>query len=250
MKKLECFLFIKDKRLESKISDSLLKFNSITILDKINDNISLIEKCRYFTPKLLIIQVDEQINETIETISMIKKIPFLIAISDNKINSLIENLFFDTLPNSFTSELLTKKIYKLIRLFDFMNNSSQEIQYQYVSEKKNAYPTAQERKIDNYIFLKNKKKAEKILFENIYFIQSKQSNITFFLNNGKNITLISSLKKIQNQLPKNQFVKISNSLIINIYKMESLSKNIIHIESYRLPVTRTYLPNLKYILQL
>jgi len=60
----------------------------------------------------------------------------------------------------------------------------------------------------------------------------------------KNYTVHSSLKKIEDKLPKNLFIKVHRSFIINFEKIVDIEDNSVLIKKDVIPVSRSNRPEL------
>ncbi len=83
----------------------------------------------------------------------------------------------------------------------------------------------------------------KIEFSTINVIEAKGDYI-FIKTTGKNYTVHSTLKKIEDKLPNNIFLKVHRSYIINIKKIVDIEDNSVLIEKDVIPVSRSNRPEL------
>ena len=92
--------------------------------------------------------------------------------------------------------------------------------------------------MDNYFFIKTGYKIQKILVNEIVYIESMGDYIRFFLEDKKIVTLLSMSKVIE-LLPKQKFIQIHRSYIINFEKINFIQNNIISIGKYQLPISKS-----------
>ena len=92
--------------------------------------------------------------------------------------------------------------------------------------------------MENYFFIKTGYKIQKILINEIVYIESMGDYIRFFLEDKKIVTLLSMLKIIE-LLPKQKFIQIHRSYIINFEKINFIQNNIISIGKYQLPISKS-----------
>lgn len=83
----------------------------------------------------------------------------------------------------------------------------------------------------------------KINFPSIYLIEAKGDYI-LIKTNDKNYTVHSTLKKIEEKLPKDLFLKVHRSFIINTKKIIDIEDNSVLIEKDVIPVSRSNRPEL------
>ena len=103
--------------------------------------------------------------------------------------------------------------------------------------------------MDNYFFIKSGYKIQKILIDEIIYIESMGDYVRFFLEDKKIVTLLS-LSKIIELLPKEKFIQIHRSYIINFEKINFIQNNIISIGQYQLPISKSRKKELMEIINL
>lgn len=83
----------------------------------------------------------------------------------------------------------------------------------------------------------------KIVFDTIYLIEAKGDYI-LIKTEGKNYTVHSTLKKIEEKLPDYLFLKVHRSYIINIKKIVDIEDNSVLIARDVVPISRSNRPEL------
>lgn len=91
----------------------------------------------------------------------------------------------------------------------------------------------------NYILVKSEHKVHRIFFDDIQYIQSMREYVAYFTPNGRILSL-GSLKKLETDLPKNQFLRIHKSYIISKVKVSTLEGNMVHIGKEKIPIGASY----------
>jgi len=91
----------------------------------------------------------------------------------------------------------------------------------------------------DYFFIKCGSKYEKILFDDILYIQGMQNYVTICTNKGKYLTLLN-LKNLEQNLNSVSFIRVHKSYIVSINKIEGIESNEIFIQTHRIPVSRNY----------
>jgi DNA-binding LytR/AlgR family response regulator len=89
------------------------------------------------------------------------------------------------------------------------------------------------------IFLNVDKTHHKLVLNTILFIESDRNYITVVTENQK-LSYIDSLKNWTKKLPKNQFIQVHKSYIINTKFVDKISGNILSVKSNKIPIGRTY----------
>ncbi|MFM9839922.1 MAG: LytR/AlgR family response regulator transcription factor [Cyclobacteriaceae bacterium] len=90
-----------------------------------------------------------------------------------------------------------------------------------------------------YFFIKCDHRYEKILFEDLLYIEAMQNYVTLFTRNGKYITLLP-LKNVEQNLDAAHFVRVHKSYIVSTSKIDAIEDNTIIIQSFRIPISRSY----------
>lgn len=92
--------------------------------------------------------------------------------------------------------------------------------------------------METYFFVKSDYKIQKIIIDDIVYIESLGDYARFYLEDKKIMTLIS-LASLISVLPKEKFIQIHRSYIINFDKINFVQNNIISIGNYQLPISKT-----------
>lgn len=92
---------------------------------------------------------------------------------------------------------------------------------------------------DDYIFVRADRKMFKVHFNSILFIEGLKDYVVMHTENQKVITLMN-IKTIHDLLPKNMFVRVSKSYIINAKKIDSVDNNTVYIGKSEIPIGNIY----------
>jgi Response regulator of the LytR/AlgR family len=92
---------------------------------------------------------------------------------------------------------------------------------------------------EDYFFIKADRKIFKIFFDDILFIEGLKDYVVVHTQNQKLITAMN-IKTIYDQLPKNSFVRVSKSYVINSKHIESVDNNTVYIGENEIPIGNTY----------
>ena len=96
-----------------------------------------------------------------------------------------------------------------------------------------------EKVTEDYIFVKADRRMFKVHFSDIVFIEGLKDYVVIYLENQKVITLMN-IKTINDLLPKNFFVRVSKSYIINVNKIDSVDNNTIYVGKIEIPIGNIY----------
>lgn len=108
-----------------------------------------------------------------------------------------------------------------------------------VANQLTAKNTKQEPEVKE-IFVNVNKRLVKIVLDNIYLIEAKGDYVLIKLIEGKNLVVHTTLKSMMDKLPKNQFVRVHRSNVVNIKKIVDIEDSNILINKEVVPVSKTY----------
>ena len=99
----------------------------------------------------------------------------------------------------------------------------------------------------DYFFVKSENKTIKIMYKDILFIEGQRDYVQIHLHNSKPMALLT-MKKLEQSLPKNQFLRTHKSFIVSLHAIESITGKTIYIQDNEIPIGESYLANVKKIL--
>jgi DNA-binding LytR/AlgR family response regulator len=89
----------------------------------------------------------------------------------------------------------------------------------------------------DYFFIKCDSKYEKVDFREVLYIESLQNYVIIHTRDKKLITYIT-LTGLENQLPKDQFLKVHKSFIVSFASIKAIDGSEIFIGDTRIPISR------------
>lgn len=93
--------------------------------------------------------------------------------------------------------------------------------------------------IQDFIFVKTEHKIQKIELDDILYIEGLKDYISIYTKAERIITL-QNMKKMEETLPKGQFIRVHKSYIISLDKIESIERSRISICGKVIPIGDTY----------
>jgi DNA-binding LytR/AlgR family response regulator len=93
--------------------------------------------------------------------------------------------------------------------------------------------------VQDFIFVKTEHKIQKIQLDDILYIEGLKDYISIFTKNERIITL-QNMKKMEETLPKGEFIRVHKSYIISLDKVESIERSRISIAGKIIPIGDTY----------
>ena len=92
---------------------------------------------------------------------------------------------------------------------------------------------------NTFLFVKSEKRIEKIELADILYIESTGNYVNICTGNKKIIAYLT-LKGIESRLPADEFIKVHQSFIIPVSKIEFIEGNQIKIKDTVVPIGRNY----------
>ncbi|MBK7444333.1 MAG: response regulator transcription factor [Bacteroidetes bacterium] len=106
-------------------------------------------------------------------------------------------------------------------------------------EKAQLFTTKIESGDIKYVFIKTEYRLEKIMLQDILYIEGMRDYRRIFLKD-KNIMTLQTFKELEEMIPANIVCRVHKSYMIGIDKIESIEKERIKIGNIRIPVSETY----------
>lgn len=91
----------------------------------------------------------------------------------------------------------------------------------------------------DYILVKADHKIHRIRYEDILFIQSQLEYVAFQTAEGRTLSL-GSLKALEEELPRDLFLRVHKSFIVAKSRVTTLEGNTIHIGKEKIPIGANY----------
>ena len=94
--------------------------------------------------------------------------------------------------------------------------------------------------VTNGFFVMSNGFYEKVMYEDILWLESYHNYLDIHLKGDHKICVIHSLSRMENFLPKESFIRIHRSVIINIQAVTRFVGSVLYIGKRRLDVSRSY----------
>lgn len=126
------------------------------------------------------------------------------------------------------------KPFSFERFFQAVNKVTTRIQPKSaIQELPNTTPTK------DYILAKSEHRIHRLKFQDINYIQSMGAYVQYHTDKER-IMSLNTMKKLEKELPINQFMRIHKSYIINLDKIEVWEGNMLVIGKAKLPIGASY----------
>lgn len=129
---------------------------------------------------------------------------------------------------------------------EFLNAATKAYQYfERISSAPLASPAAPASKgseaVLDYIFLKVEYNLIKVMLKDIAFVEAYKDYVKVHLLSKLHPLLsLTSLKSMEEMLPKNRFMRVHRSYIIALNHIDSISKNVVQIGTHNIAVGENY----------
>jgi len=92
----------------------------------------------------------------------------------------------------------------------------------------------------DYLLINAEHKVHKVKFIDIDYVESMREYAVYHTTSHGKIIALVSLKKLEGILPKDQFMRIHKSYIVNKKKVSTLEGNVLHLANAKLPIGASY----------
>lgn len=126
---------------------------------------------------------------------------------------------------------------KPISFTDFLK-SANKVNERYFQQN-SSLPEIQQNR--DYLFIKSEYRVIRINFKDIKYIESKREYVKIFFDGSEPITTLMSIKKLEETLPGNMFMRVHRSFIVNLDKITVVERNrIIFDNKVYIPISENY----------
>lgn len=101
-------------------------------------------------------------------------------------------------------------------------------------------PIPAEEKDEGFIFVKADYKLVKIAIDDIVYIEGMKEYVRIHLKSSKPVMTLMSMKKLEEILPAQKFMRVHKSYIVNLTKIEMVDKSRILFGDSYVPVSEQY----------
>lgn len=126
---------------------------------------------------------------------------------------------------------------KPISFTDFLK-SANKVNERYFQQK-NGLPEIHQNR--DYLFIKSEYRVIRINFKDIKYIESKREYVKIYLEGSEPITTLMSIKKLEETLPSNIFMRVHRSFIVNLDKITIVERyRIVFDNKVYIPISENY----------
>ena len=90
------------------------------------------------------------------------------------------------------------------------------------------------------IYVKKKGLLEKVKYDELMWIEADGNHITMNVADGRTYTVRKSLKEITDKLPKDRFLRVHKSFVVQVDVVTAIDTNHVHLGEKKIPIGRSY----------
>lgn len=88
-----------------------------------------------------------------------------------------------------------------------------------------------------YFYVKQQSKMVQIFYKDVLYVEALADYVNIYTNQKK-YTILQTMKAIENQFPKKDFMRIHRSFIVRLDKIREIEENTVSVEGHLIPVSR------------
>jgi len=226
-------LIVDDEPLAIDLLESFIqKIPFLNIIGKCSNAFEAIELLQQEKIDLIFLDIQMPNVTGIDLVKSLSKLPLIIfttAYSNYAIDGFNLNAV-DYLVKPIPFERFLKAVNKAYEYYQFHNKSIK-------SEEKSKHDSSLD---SNFIMVKADYSLIRIDLKDILYIEGLKDYLKIFIKNQKPILTLNSLKKYEEYLPSEHFVRVHRSFIISLSKIEAIQKHRIIIANERIPIGDNY----------
>ena len=123
---------------------------------------------------------------------------------------------------------------KPISYEDFLKSTDKALEWLAISMKQSAYQR------DRFMLVKNDYKLQRICLDDILYIEGEKDYVYFVMKNGEKISTMMSLKKLENFLPRPEFLRTHRSYIVHMPETQMIDRFRIVFGDVYIPISEHY----------
>lgn len=230
---MKCII-IDDEELARVITAGLINnFKELILVEQFSNALNAIKYLNQNEVDLIFLDIHMPDFTGFDFIQTLKKAPKIILITSDKkfaLEAFQYESIVDYLVKPITKDRFQKAIQKASVVQVLPTNETKELS------------AAVEGNVNEF-YINIDKRLIKIEFNSVLFVEAKGDYIQI-KTEGKNYTVHSTLKKIEEKLPKDIFIKVHRSYIINGNKIIDIQDNTVLIAKDVIPISRSNRPEL------
>lgn len=117
---------------------------------------------------------------------------------------------------------------------DFLKASNKALDWFCITQKKQTYAA------DRFMYVKSDYKLVRVALDDILYIEGLKDYIRIYLQDGQKIMSLMNMKKMEDYLPRPEFLRTHRSYIVHMSKAEAIERFRIVFGDQYLPISDSY----------
>ena len=123
---------------------------------------------------------------------------------------------------------------KPISYDDFLKSTDKALDRFYVTMKQEIYQR------DRFMLVKSDYKLQRVNLDDILYIEGLKDYVRFFLKGGEKVMSLMSMKKLDEYLPKPEFLRTHRSYIVHMTEIPLVDRFRIVFDDVYIPISENY----------
>lgn len=229
---MKCIIIDDEAMARAIIAQRISNFPEMTILEEFSNAMQAIKYLNQNKVDVIFLDIHMPDFTGFDFIQTIKNPPKVILVTSDK-NFAIEAFEYECIVDYLVKPISEERFEKAV----------QKLKAAKVPSKTNASKDETPSDTVNEFYVNIDRRLIKIEFDTVNVVEAKGDYI-LIKTESKNYTVHSTLKKIEDKLPKDLFLKVHRSFIINTKKIIDIEDNSVLIAKDVIPVSRANRPEL------
>ncbi|GAA4303694.1 LytR/AlgR family response regulator transcription factor [Aestuariibaculum suncheonense] len=230
---MNCIIIDDEETARAILSQLCSKTEDLTVLETFPNAIQAIKFLNQHQVDLIFLDIHMPDFTGFDFIQTLKNPPkIILTTSDSKFA--IDAFEYDCIVDYLVKPVLPARFEKAV-----LKAKKTELKQEVIMESEPKEPTV----ADNDLYVNIDRRLIKIDIPSIYLIEAKGDYI-HIKTQTKNYTVHSTLKKIEEKLPHDLFLKVHRSFIINVDEIVDIEDNSVLVKKDVVPVSRSNRPEL------
>jgi two-component system LytT family response regulator len=227
MMKIKCIIIEDETLAAEKLSGYIGKIAVLELVSIFKDGISAINFLKSNKVDLVFLDIEMKEFNGIQFLKALKVKPAVIITSAYEKYALAGYEFsvVDYLLKPYTLERFLQSVDKAINQKELKEKAKN---YELIASQSN-----------EYIFIKSENRIEKLVLDEILYIEGMKDYLRIHTTSKKIMTL-QSFKGILQHLPEKNFRRVHNSFVVSINKIDNIERNRIKIGEALIPISDKY----------
>ncbi len=123
---------------------------------------------------------------------------------------------------------------KPISYNDFLKATDKALEWFSVAQRQDVY------RRDRFMFVKSDYKLQRVCLDDILYVEGLKDYVRFYLKNGEQVMSLMSMKKLEEYLPKPEFLRTHRSFIVHMTETPLVERFRIVFNGVQIPISDNY----------